>query len=648
MYSDETCSECDVIDTLSNNLRQLTSWGCSDIIAFMFGQFPQELKNVLVNRLKNGETILLTAMKKGHQGTLDLLLSDFGADVHQKVVYTHFPSLIQQHVTLLWWAAADERIDVMRALLKHGAGINDTASSGSTPLFAACGKQRSIAIKFLLQRGADPNKADHWGVTCLMKATVSPHLCQLLLEQGSKVNVQDGRGKTALHAAISKRNLGVVEKLIESGADFLGIYDHNGSNALQHASMMRCSETVDYIIDTYADMIPAEEQVQAYRLLAAYLIDEDQNFVKARSYWNKACRLGRNHCVPPMNYTERDQAFPSMRRVCQISDLTLLNSRRIPPQEFAIFLKESILGREHRETLLSIFNRGLLLMQIGMIDQCLAYWIYVLKLQHNQHRKVPDAEVAQPFDCIGCMNSIVDVLFRSCHGLLKRGSRSRATFQMVNDILEVVGEDGVHVARYSRTRPLDKGGDALIAKYLIGVIKLVSAALKMYDTDAELSRLSASVRRIIDLKINNSSGQGLLHLATDRASRAKEGFCVCDVATMTIFLTCGLDINGVDINGNSPLHNCVTSFSFARAGDVTSWMRNTQEIAMVMLEHGAHVDSKNEEGTRCEEILNEMDIGFNSVLFVSLGCLAARVIKHHRLQYQASLPRALCVFVEYH
>ncbi len=77
---------------------------------------------------------------------------------------------------------------------------------------------------------------DQYGRTILHHATAEGNLgmVERLIEAGADVNAQDNNGLTALHHAVANGNLEMVAKLIDAGAD-VDAQDNNGLTALHHA-----------------------------------------------------------------------------------------------------------------------------------------------------------------------------------------------------------------------------------------------------------------------------------------------------------------------------------------------------------------------------------------------------------------------------
>lgn len=78
---------------------------------------------------------------------------------------------------------------------------------GFTPLMHAVKCNCSPAVKYLLQKGADPNLTDEHGITALLLAmqNESVGMCEMLLINGASPHIAEKeRGITPLHIAAHK------------------------------------------------------------------------------------------------------------------------------------------------------------------------------------------------------------------------------------------------------------------------------------------------------------------------------------------------------------------------------------------------------------------------------------------------------------
>jgi ankyrin repeat protein len=112
--------------------------------------------------------------------------------------------------TALIWAARSGSIDAINLLLDAGADVNLPGSTGddwdATPLQHAILQRQPAAVRLLLDRGADPNRAAGRGSPpplMLAAGDTDPSILKLLLAHGADPAVEDAAGATPMSRAVS-------------------------------------------------------------------------------------------------------------------------------------------------------------------------------------------------------------------------------------------------------------------------------------------------------------------------------------------------------------------------------------------------------------------------------------------------------------
>jgi len=186
--------------------------------------------------LVTGETTLMTCARTGDAAAVRALLAH-GADVNRRE-----PQHLQ---TALMWAAAGRHADAVAALIGAGADVRARSRTysqivtsevtqragrealnytvprgGSTALLFAARSGDVESARLLVEAGADVNDALPNGMTALVEAAHSgqQEVGVLLLNKGADANA-DAVGYTALHAAVLRGDLRLVEALLAHGAN---------------------------------------------------------------------------------------------------------------------------------------------------------------------------------------------------------------------------------------------------------------------------------------------------------------------------------------------------------------------------------------------------------------------------------------------
>jgi hypothetical protein len=101
-------------------------------------------------------------------------------------------------------------------------------TSGDTGLHVVVQRMDTLWVRFLLQRGADPNIRNKRGVSPLQLATSLGFIegAEELIKGGASVDVSDQTGETPLIAAVHARNVPMVRLLLAKGSN----PDHNDNS----------------------------------------------------------------------------------------------------------------------------------------------------------------------------------------------------------------------------------------------------------------------------------------------------------------------------------------------------------------------------------------------------------------------------------
>jgi ankyrin repeat protein len=126
--------------------------------------------------------------------------------------------------SVLHYVAAVGAIGFLEDLIQQNAqDINATNIKLITPLMLSAYRNHSLCVAELLKLGADPN-------------------------------LQDCRGKTALHLAAEKGNLQTVNVLVSAASIDLNLLDHDGDSALTRAISWEHGDVAERILEAGADI----------------------------------------------------------------------------------------------------------------------------------------------------------------------------------------------------------------------------------------------------------------------------------------------------------------------------------------------------------------------------------------------------------
>ncbi|VDP76883.1 unnamed protein product [Echinostoma caproni] len=146
--------------------------------------------------------------------------------------------LDDEGVSLLHWAAINNRMSIVRYLLSKGAFVDRLGGHlAATPLHWAIRQSHLSMVHLLMRHGADPTIQDNTGLPCIHVAVQigSVPIIAYLLAKGVDVDSRDGSGLTPLLVAcMHSRSADVFRLLIAWGAS-LHLTDSRGNAATHYA-----------------------------------------------------------------------------------------------------------------------------------------------------------------------------------------------------------------------------------------------------------------------------------------------------------------------------------------------------------------------------------------------------------------------------
>ena len=161
---------------------------------------------------------------------------------------------------------------VCRVFIDAGADIETKDEKGRSPLHCACVSGALDVVKMLVEAGAGVRVTDNQGVTCLILALYFGHTETVRYLVGLPqvdVNHRDSDNKTALHWAMDQNHTGVVQLLIDAGAE-IDLKSGDGRFLVHLASLLGALDVVKLLVRVGAGVCVTDNGGSTCLILASY------------------------------------------------------------------------------------------------------------------------------------------------------------------------------------------------------------------------------------------------------------------------------------------------------------------------------------------------------------------------------------------
>ena len=626
--------------------------------------------NQVFEAAKTGDALrvrtALEQMKDSHEIT---------AALETKAVSTSLswePVIGEMEATPLVVAAELGHVDCVKELLRHNANIETQAkfmavacfgmmelSFKFTPLFIAASKGHLNVVRCLAESEADINSTrSNDNSSALMMASLNGHLdvVNFLLEKGANIDHQNSDGETALHYAVAGDSSDVVHTLMSRGASQL--YNSNGMTPLLD-SCNGCSISVAEVLLTRPELTK-QQRIDSLELLGASLATDTLNryFTEptlgtAFQFLKRAMRerfqVSAGQSKPLLKQqAESMEPYQNRKESQSLEELAQIEGDRNAIIMEGLIIKERILGKNNLQLMGTI--QAIAEYQNG----CKNYYISI-----RLFKRVID--IAQHFNksIDFALNRIINVLYQMIQSdcppsqqfLIRLLEQTVLEYEkqpekLTRELHSVESEETRNFL--TRLKENEEGG---LRNHLLRLLQIFSK-LGPYDKH-ENTCLSLLMDKLSRVDPRDEFGNSLVHLAVgeDRnellhvIAYPNSPFSLPCIDTVKLLLNAGMDVNGVNNNGYTPLHRAVT----LKPSD--DKIQILSDILEALFNGGAHHDFANNKGK------TPMDLAVTTKACsrlqfekrkLELKCISARAVKKFRLSYLGKVPKTLERYITMH
>ena len=230
-------------------------------------------------------------------GNIDLLdaLIKHGACIH---------STDNTLLTALHWASIYGHLAAVVYLVNNGSHMNVRDDTGRTPLFRAAEANRPEIVRFLFESGASVNIVDNFGWTALFQSVIcgQMEMVREILSYDPNVCIRDNRGQTLLHVSVGRLDTENLKILCRSD---INIYTRHLKLATDSVFRALQAERTDYeiavlLLDFGIDI----NALDASGKSALYVAAEDGNFLLMQLLASAGADISRELWVTDRKWPE--------------------------------------------------------------------------------------------------------------------------------------------------------------------------------------------------------------------------------------------------------------------------------------------------------------------------------------------------------
>ncbi|XP_076252370.1 ankyrin repeat protein mann-cup isoform X1 [Rhynchophorus ferrugineus] len=505
-------------------------------------------------------------------------------------------------------------------------------------------------VKYLVKHGADINKPNYNGGTCLINSVQSAVLCEFLLKHGADVNAKDIQNKTALHYAIQEHRLETTKLLLKYGANHNAVSRY-GDDALQMACLKGATRIFEYLtINVYYS---PEQLANAHELMGATFLDEHNDLTVCLNHWKQALRIRQeNELLPKQPQLTPHEGYRNQKEFESLEELESVSTDLDAVRIQSLLIAERILGAHHKDTIFRLMYRGASYADVVRYQRCIELWRRALQLRIEKDTILYTDTC---FTAQALIRLMVDYKIKSVQNKINN------TQQRFHDILEtfkLLTSNAADVKPLLSIRPQYKRQLEFFEKMVKCITHLIYLMVETIETPENREIVKNLVKDVLRKDIRCVGvGDTILHLCLSRLNTIKSSYfadeeptvILCSYATQIVFPHLGVlevllesnaVVNAKNESGWTPLHVATKAYNF------------DNDVVKLLLKYGAHLDQPDSQSRTPLESISDLVrhhvADLSLINYTSLKCLCASLIVQNKIPYSGQIPKTLENFVKLH
>jgi len=182
-------------------------------------------------------------------------------------------------ITLLDLVEAGDRAAALKLIGTRGTNVNEAGPDGTTAVMYAAANDDLELVRALIKAGANVKLKNQFGTTALTEAAIigSAPIVEALIKAGAEVNFKNPSGETPLMAAARSGKVDAAKLLVDAGADLNAKETWGGQNALMWAAAQGQADMLKYLASKGAKLDERGKVNQWERKIIAEPRPKDMN-----------------------------------------------------------------------------------------------------------------------------------------------------------------------------------------------------------------------------------------------------------------------------------------------------------------------------------------------------------------------------------
>lgn len=181
--------------------------------------------------------------------------------------------------TLLDAVESGDRATALRLINAKGTNVNATGADGTTAIMYAAANDDIEVVRALIKAGANVKLKNQFGTSALTEASIigSAPIVDALIKAGAEVNFKNPAGETPLMAAARSGKVDAAKLLVDARADVNAKETWGGQTALMWAAAQGQADMVKYLASKGANLNERGKVNQWERKIIAEPRPKDMN-----------------------------------------------------------------------------------------------------------------------------------------------------------------------------------------------------------------------------------------------------------------------------------------------------------------------------------------------------------------------------------